>query len=251
MARRPRPPIVAVTATTELIRGQQRVRVNESYTSALLAAGLVPLVVPPTSDASVIRRIAETIAGLVLTGGEDVDPRRYGAEPHPTVTDVFEERDLCELALVSAARSRGIPTLAICRGLQLANVAFGGTLVQDSPSQCPDAISHDSRDARSSRVHEVVVEPRSHLSLALGGDRLTTNSFHHQAVERPGSGLRVTARAADGVVEGIENIGADWWMLGVQWHPEELTGTDEPWDRNLFAHFARAVCQFDRGAARD
>jgi putative glutamine amidotransferase len=244
-----RPPIVAVTATVELIRGHPRVRVNESYTAAVLAAGLVPLVVPPVSDAGAIRRIADEIAGLVLTGGEDVDPRRYGEQPHPTVTDVVEARDACELALVSAARSRGIPTLAICRGIQLANVAFGGTLVQDIPSQCPEAIPHDSRDARSARVHEVLVEPRTHLSNALGTERLATNSFHHQSVARAASGFRITARTSDGVVEGMEHVGHDWWMLGVQWHPEELTGTHEAWDRNLFAAFARAVRQRDHATA--
>lgn len=244
-----RSPIVAVTATTELIRGQLRVRVNERYTAAVLAAGLVPLVVPPIADEAVVERIAEEVAGLVLTGGEDVAPRHYGAEPHPTVTDVVEARDACELALVRAARSRGIPTLAICRGIQLANVAFGGTLVQDIPTQCPQAIPHDSRDARSARVHEVAIDRGSRLAGALGAERVTTNSFHHQAIDAAAPGFRITARTGDGIVEGMESEGDDWWMLGVQWHPEELTATAEPWDRRLFAAFARAVRQRDHATA--
>lgn len=244
-----RAPIVAITATTELIRGLPRVRVNASYADAVLAAGLVPVVVPPFDDEDAARRIGEAVDGLLLTGGEDVDPRRYGAEPHPTVTGVSDARDRCELALMWLARDRALPTLAICRGIQLANVAFGGTLVQDIASECPRSLRHDASDARSARVHDVAVTSGSRLAAALGTERLTTNSSHHQALGSIAPGFRVAARAADGIVEGIEHEGDDWWMLGVQWHPEELVATPEPWDRRLFTAFAGVVRRFaDRGA---
>ena len=231
---------MAVTATTEIIRGAPRVRVNLAYTAALEEVGLVPLVVPPLS-ASAARAVLAGVQGLVVTGGEDVAPARYGEEPHPTV-EPHERRDESEIALILEAHRRRVPTLAICRGIQVVNVAFGGTLVQDIPSQLSDAIAHDPDDARDARVHDVRVDPGSRLARALGTDRLMTNSFHHQALARVASDLCVTAHSVDdGVIEGAEAADPSWWMLGVQWHPEELTRTAEPWDRNLFAAFATVV----------
>jgi putative glutamine amidotransferase len=232
-------PFVAVTATTEIIRGKSRVRVNQAYTDAILRAGLIPVVAPPL-PASRTADLLAGVAGLVLTGGEDVEPRRYGANPHPSV-DVHTSRDESELALFDLVRQRAIPTLAICRGIQLANVAMGGTLVQDISSERPNAIVHDSPSERFERVHGVRVEAGSRLAGALGAEQVATNSFHHQAIDRIGAGLRVTATTSDGVVEGVEAEDDAWWMLGVQWHPEELLDTPEDWDRRLFAAFAAAV----------
>ena len=231
--------LVAVTATTEVIRGSPRVRVNLAYTEALTKVGLVPLVVPPLA-ASAASAILDGVDALLVTGGEDVAPARYDEEPHATV-EPHEGRDESEIALVLEARRRRMPTLAICRGIQVVNVAFGGSLLQDIPSQCPNAVDHDPKNNRTDRVHEVRVEASSHLAGALGTDCLTTNSFHHQALARVASELRITARAIDGIVEGAESSDTTWWMLAVQWHPEELTNTPEPWDRNLFSAFARAV----------
>ncbi|HEY2855502.1 MAG TPA: gamma-glutamyl-gamma-aminobutyrate hydrolase family protein [Gemmatimonadaceae bacterium] len=232
--------LVAVTATTEVIRGAPRVRVNLAYTAALAKVGLVPLVVPPL-PAAAARVILAGVAGLLVTGGEDVAPERYGEDPHPTV-DAHEGRDESEIALILEAQKRRVPTLAICRGIQVANVALGGTLVQDIPSQLEKAISHDAGDQRDARVHEVHVERNSRLAAALGTDCLTTNSFHHQALAMVPSALCVTAHSiSDGVIEGAESADPSWWMLAVQWHPEELTETAEPWDRNLFEAFAKAV----------
>ena len=233
-------PLVAVTATTEVIRGAPRVRVNVAYTEALAKVGLVPMVVPPL-PAATAKSILDGVAGLVVTGGEDVSPERYGEEPHPTV-EAHAGRDESEIALILEAQKRRMPTLAICRGIQVVNVALGGTLVQDIPSQLENAIAHDPEHLREARVHEVHVDKRSRLASALGTDCLMTNSFHHQALAKVPAALCVTARSsADGVIEGAESADPSWWMLAVQWHPEELTGTAEPWDRNLFAAFAKAV----------
>ena len=234
-------PVVALTATTKDIGGMMRVRLNEAYVNAVAAAGLTPLVVPPLAPND-LDGIADAVDGVVFTGGEDIAPSEYGAPRSPRSAPPHEARDRCELALLRLARERGIPTLAICRGIQLVNVGLGGTLVQDIPSQLADAIPHDPDDTRDARVHDVRVDPGSRLAQALGTDHLRTNSFHHQALARVPAELCVTARAVDdGVIEGAESADPSWWMLAVQWHPEELTGTPEPWDRNLFAAFARAV----------
>jgi putative glutamine amidotransferase len=236
-----RVPLVAITATTEVIRGVPRVRVNQAYTDALLAAGLIPVIVPPVADEEALDRVLEGVDGLVLSGGEDVAPRHYGAAPHRTVTDIYESRDSCELTLVRLAAERRVPTLAICRGIQVVNVALGGTLVQDIPSERPSAIGHDAAPRRTERVHGVTVEAGSRLAEALGSTSITANSLHHQSIARVASGLSVTAQAEDGIVEGVEPTAGEWWMLGVQWHPEELTGTPEEWDRRLFRAFAVRV----------
>jgi putative glutamine amidotransferase len=215
------------------------VRVNAAYTDALRRVGLVPLVIPPL-PASEVTAVLDGLAGLVVTGGEDVAPGRYGQSPHPSV-EAHEDRDESEIALILDARQRRLPTLAICRGIQVMNVALGGSLVQDIPSQLSTHLDHDPAGERSDRAHVVRVEPSSRLARALGTECLATNSFHHQALDSVAGDLRVTARAEDGIIEGAESADPSWWMIAVQWHPEELIDTPEPWDRNLFQAFATAV----------
>jgi putative glutamine amidotransferase len=238
-------PPVAVTATTEIIRDALRVRVNAAYTVSIRGAGLVPLVLP-VLDRSDADAALDGMAGLVLTGGEDVNPARYGVAPHPELGDVHDGRDAFETALVEAARARALPTLAICRGVQILNVALGGTLVQDIPSEWKGAIAHDGDWARTKRVHEVDVVPGSRLARALGTERPVVNSMHHQAIGTVAPSLATVARAPDGIVEGVEWPNDEWWMVGVQWHPEELTATPEPWDRALLAAFADVAARTAR-----
>lgn len=233
-------PPVAITATTEIIRDVPRTRANVSYVDAARAAGLRPYILPVLTPGDADAML-DGMAGLILTGGEDVDPVHYGAPPHPALGEVHGPRDAFEIALVRAARARRLPTLAICRGVQVANVAMGGTLVQDLPSERPSALPHDGSWGRSDRVHALRVAGGSRLAGAIGATDATINSLHHQAVARIAEGLVAVAHAPDGVVEGVEWAGDDWWMAGVQWHPEELTGTREEWDRALFAAFAAAV----------
>jgi putative glutamine amidotransferase len=238
-------PFVIVTATTEVIRDRSRVRVNEAYTDALAGAGLVPLVLPPIDPLVAIASLTD-VAGLVLTGGEDIDPEHFGQAPHPENSAAHYRRDSYELALAREAHERRIPTLAICRGAQLVNVALGGTLLQDIPSQRPSAIGHNETDRRADRVHSVDIEPGSHLARIVGATTIATNSSHHQSVDRLGRGLRVTAQTADGIIEALEPTDPAWWMIAVQWHPEELTATPEDWDRRLFAAFGDAVRESGR-----
>jgi putative glutamine amidotransferase len=248
-------PIVAVSATSRLIEGAERIRLNQAYITAVEQAGMVPLIVPPLEDPSAVHQILGAVHGLILSGGEDVDPRRYGATRHPATGDPHPARDACELELARWARDSALPTLAICRGVQLLNVSLGGSLIQDIPSLVGDAEAHNGGASRTDRVHDVAVEAGSRLAAALGAQDIRVNSIHHQALERVADGLRVTARADDNVIEGVEWTGADWWALGVQWHPEELTRTSEAWDRRLFAAFAsacreRVVAQHRAGDCR-
>lgn len=235
-------PLVAVSATIAREGdAPPRVRTNVAYCRALEAVDTVPLLVPPFADPALARDVLAGVRGLLLTGGEDVDPARYGAVPHPALGPLAAERDATEIALVTAARERGIPVLAICRGIQVLNVALGGTLVQDLPSERPSPVAHSAPGPRDARSHEVRVVPGSRLAAAMGATCIAANSLHHQAVDRLGAGLVVAGTAPDGIVEGVETADGDWWVLGVQWHPEELTGTAEAWDRGLFAAFGEVV----------
>jgi putative glutamine amidotransferase len=232
---------VAVTASIRPDGDTSRVRLTAAYVTALESAGLIPLIVPPLSSANAAAAVLDSVAGLVLTGGEDVDPARYGEKRHEKVRSVNAARDATEAALIQAARERGTPVLAICRGIQILNVALGGTLVQDIPSQCDGGIAHDDEGPRDSRSHEISIEPGSLIAKAIGTEHCTVNSFHHQSVKRVADGMRVTARSPDGIIEGIESTSDDWWVMAVQWHPEEMTDSAEPWDRGLFKAFARKL----------
>ncbi len=198
-----RPPRIAISATMRTNDHRRRVRLNAAYVEAIERAGAVPLVVPPLAAVTHAAAIVDACDGLVLTGGEDIDPGRYDAARDATVEETNPERDATEIALVEAARARACPTFAICRGLQLLNVALGGSLVQDVPSRRPDALDHDPAGPRWARVHEVEIEAGSTLARTLGSTRVRVNSFHHQSADRVAEGLRATAWAPDGIIEGL------------------------------------------------
>lgn len=219
---------VAVTAP----RREERVALNTAYVRALEGAGLVPLVVPTMLAPERASAALASVRGLVLTGGEDVGPERYGAKPHGKLGPVDRVRDAAELALIAAALERRLPILAICRGIQILNVALGGTLYQDLDSERRGSIAHQDE----SGSHAIRIEPGSRLERTLGTRAATVNSRHHQAIRDLAPGLKAVAWADDGVIEAVEPIdpGAPW-MAAVQWHPENLT------ERALFDGFARAV----------
>jgi putative glutamine amidotransferase len=188
------------------------------------AGGLVLVLAPGTADDAPV--LLDHLDGLLTTGGADIDPGLYGETPHETVTRVIPERDALELALSREALRRDLPLLAICRGHQVLNVAIGGTLVQDLPSQWKGAINHDPEVERWSPAHDVRILPGTRLREILGRDRVAVNSFHHQAVKEPGQGAVVSAYSeGDDVVEAIE-IPGHRLALGVQWHPEAF------WDKD-------------------
>ncbi len=236
-------PVVAVTASIREKEQPRRVRLNAAYLTAVENAGLVPLLVPPLADPHAADRILAGVDGLVLTGGEDVAPEHFAEERHPRIGTVNQVRDATEIALISAARRLRMPVLAICRGIQVLNVECGGSLIQDIRAQRPDALEHDGQTGgRDAAVHTVEIEKDSILALATGATQLDVNSLHHQAIDRLGDGLRVTASAPDGIIEGVESTD-DWWVLAVQWHPEEMDRCAEPGAEpgSLFKAFAEAV----------
>jgi len=223
--------------------GAHRVRLNSAYVKSLELAGLVPLVVPPLSNDDAARAVVSRVEGVLLTGGEDVDPPLYGQARSPQCGPSNPARDRTELALIRAAREARKPILAICRGPQVLNVALGGTLYQDIPSEVQGALDHDADGERSARVHRVDVEPDSLIAQAVGATRLQVNSLHHQSVRDLAPGLKVTALAPDGIIEGFESTTEGWWIMAVQWHPEEMNDSPEPWDRGLFRAFADRLAQ--------
>jgi len=201
---------------------------RDDYVRAVETAGGLPLVLAPgkVEDAQALAaEYLDRVQALVLSGGADVDPALYGEARHATVKRVFPERDAFELALCREALRRDMPTLAICRGHQLLNVASGGTLFQDIASQVEAAVVHDPDQERWERCHDVVLLPGTRLRNILGQERVAVNSFHHQAVKKLGQGLVLSARGCDdGVIEGME-MPDRRFMIGVQWHPESF------WDR--------------------
>lgn len=229
-------PRIGITGTTRRYDGADRSTVNAAYVRSVISGGGIPLVLPPLLGDRFVHEIVEVLDGLVLSGGEDVDPVHYGEEAHPTVAkNIDPMRDAQEIALYRLARERGLPVLGICRGIQLINVALGGTLWQDLPSDKPDGLPHNQPDGRDARTHSVEVTPGSRLARALGGTRFDVNSFHHQAIRDLAPGLLVTAHAPDGEIEGVESPGTDPWLLAVQWHPEEFHHHEVAPDHGLFA----------------
>jgi len=205
--------------------------VPEPYVQAVLRAGLSPVILPE-SDLDSVASMLGMFDAVLLLGGGDVDPARYGEEPHPEVYGVDRHRDELEINLVHEASRRGLPTLAVCRGIQVVNVAYGGTLVQHVPDLRGITDHRPGPDFGSTPViHEVTVEPDSRIAEATGRTVLSVASHHHQAIDRPGPGLRVVSRSEDGLIEAVE--GDEGWLVAVQWHPE-LTAADDPAQQALF-----------------
>jgi putative glutamine amidotransferase len=213
------------------------------YVSAVEHAGGMPLLLPMLDDMDVLRAFLPHLDGLLLSGGIDVDPAVYGEEAHPQLGVVYRPMDEFHLEMIRWAIERRVPTLAICRGMQLLNVALGGNLYQDLPSQRPGSLQHAAAAElpRNTIIHKVSVQPGSLTELVLGQREVPANSLHHQAVKNIGAGIVVSGYAEDGVVELLE-VPAQPFMLGVQCHPEELYKTYPVWSR-LFEAFILACAK--------
>ena len=227
-------PRIGVSGVVRTWDGLERTGVNTAYVRSILEVGGVPLVLSPLLGPSYASRALEGVDGLLFTGGEDLDPAWYGAAPSPFLHTVSRDRDLFELALFAGARQRELPILGICRGIQLINVAMGGTLYQDLPSERPDGIDHNASCERSARIHSVRVESESRAAAAVGTASLRVNSFHHQAIRDLAPPLLATAWSDDGMIEAVETPAEAPWLLAVQWHPEEMHGDKAAPERGLF-----------------
>lgn len=238
-----RPTIGITTQTLEPAPGQLLPRcwvMSQRYVRVLAAAGGVPWVIPLLEgDEPTLRAIYERLDGLFLPGGVDVDPAAYGEARGPHCGPVDPARDWAELQLVRWALEDSKPVLAVCRGAQLLNVAFGGSLYQDVAVQRPGAIKHDHFPTggrrRDELAHTVKLEPGSRLARLLDAQELAVNSMHHQGIARLAPGLVAVATSSDGLIEGVETPNGHF-VLGVQWHPEDLVDVDPRMGR-LFAEF--------------
>jgi putative glutamine amidotransferase len=212
-----------------------------TYLRALEAAGALPMVIPPLPQEAV-GPLLDRLDGVCLSGGPDLDPEIYGAQPHPELGPIEPDLDRFELSVARGADAREVPILAICRGTQALNVARGGTLHQHLPDVSAE-IPHRQTTPGNETSHPIEVEPGSRLAAALEDDEvrvldeLDVNSFHHQGIERLGERLKVTARAPDGTPEAIEDP-ARPFLIGVQWHAETLV--HRPYEAALFRHFVEA-----------
>ena len=240
-------PIIGIGSDVQSPPGhRERAFVYLTYVEALRKAGAVPVLIPPQPENAA--ELIDELDGVVLAGGEDCDPAAYGEERHPTVTETMDSRRQSnDLGLARITRERGVPTLGICLGMQVMNVAAGGTLLQDIGSQTETEIEHASVPEDRGR-HDVIVEGGTKLGGILSERELNVNSSHHQAIGRVGEGLRVTALAPDGIVEGLEDPKHPFYV-GVQWHPEDMTGEDSA--SRLFGAFLEAAREYGTRRRRD
>jgi len=217
---------------------------SQRYILTLTAAGAIPWMIPLVDDAT-LRGVFDALDGVFLPGGADIDPASYGAESHALCDRTDPERDRVELALARWSMEEGKPLLGVCRGMQLINVSAGGTLYQDLAEQREGSIKHDyfpfkgQSFTRDHLAHTVDVTADTRMARLFGEGSLQVNSMHHQGVRVLGSGLRETAVAPDGLIEGIESTG-DGYVFAVQWHPETLTDSNGKM-RELFDDFIAAA----------
>jgi putative glutamine amidotransferase len=214
------------------------------YSEAVEAAGGLPVHIPLIPSADFIKGVMANVDGLLLPGSDsDVDPLRYGHEPHPDLGHVHPEKDETDLLTLAEAEELSMPVFAICFGLQSLNVSRGGTLIQDIGSQHPSAIKHEQGLPRTRHSHRVRILEGSMLGQLAGSESAPVNSHHHQAVGTLGRELVATAWAADGLIEAAEDPRGDRWVLGVQWHPE-LAWDRDALSQSLFSRFIEEARKF-------
>jgi len=234
-------PLIGIGSDLYIKNGERdRAFVYTTYVDSLRRAGAIPVLIPPQPENAA--EVVGDLDGLLLAGGDDCDPAAYGEPRHPTVEPMDPRRQDNDLSLARVARERGIPTLGICLGVQVMNVAAGGTLIQHIESD----IDHASEPSDRHR-HDVAIDGGTRLARILGERELEVNSSHHQAIKEIGDGLRVTAHAPDGIVEGLEDPRHPFY-LGVQWHPEDMSG--ETSASAIFGAFVEAARKYAESKRR-
>lgn len=236
--------VVGITCSTLPKREEigPRQSLNRAYVWAVERAGAVPIIFPVTTEPEIISRYLGLVDGLLLSGGVDVAPDRYGCAPHPQLGIVDTDRDATEVPLTHAALAQDVPIFGICRGIQTLNIVMGGTLYQDLPSELPSDIVHAQETRQMPReafCHAIRIEADSRLCEIVGANEMNVNSFHHQALRDVAGDLRVTAYAPDGVVEAAESV-RHRYVVAVQFHPEETSIHDSKSQR-LFDAFVEAL----------
>lgn len=226
-----------------------RFYLSRHYSEALEAAGAVPLHISLIPNADYVNTAVESLDGILLPGSDsDVDPQRYGHEPHRGLGTVQPIKDETDLLVIAAAEKNGVPLFAICFGMQILNVYRGGTLIQDIESQVADAIKHEQGVPRARRSHSVKLLPGSVLEKLAGAEQQSVNSHHHQAIEVIGKDLIATAWSPDGLVEAFEDPRPEPFVMAVQWHPE-LGWENDEFSQAIFRHFVTEVSNNQRRPA--
>lgn len=233
-------PLIGITTRERVTQaGWHRIELLRAYVEAIAQAGGMPVLIPSALGAEDRSALLARLDGLLLSGGGDIEVRRFGGRPHPKVSHVEPERDALELDMLRAAVAQGKPFLGICRGCQLVNVSLGGTLHTHLPEQLGRKVKHNYGDRdRKKLAHAVEIDLQTRAGAILGERRLQVNSLHHQGICDLAPGLQVAAHAPDGLIEAVELPGHPFG-IAVQWHPEWLT--DQPAMRRLFAAFVEAA----------
>ena len=242
-----RKPVIGLTAyRTDSGRGYRYMSVTEAYSRSILEAGAIPILIPLGISLDDQADLRTRLDGILFTGGGDIDIELYGGEPHPSLRGIDEERDVQEIALVKAVIENNQPFMGICRGLQLINVARGGTLYSDLKAQLPGALDHDftGEYPRDRISHPVRIEEGSRLAEILDESVIQVNSLHHQGIRRLGKGLVPIAYAPDGLIEAFE-LRSHPFGLAVQWHPEWVLGKHRT--PALFEAFVKAAANGAHG----
>lgn len=235
-------PLIGITMRHDL--EAERFYLARAYSEAVEAAGGIPLHIPLIPRREFIEALLNEVDGVLLPGSaSDVDPLRYGQEPRPKLGAVHPLRDETDAIVLELVEGRAIPLLAICYGMQALNVSRGGTLIQDISTQVPGALRHEQGTPRGRRSHTITLHEGGLPASLSGGETLLVNSHHHQAVETLGANLRATAESRDGLVEAVEDVRADRWVVGVQWHPE-IDWEDDPVSQAHFREFINAALNF-------
>lgn len=229
-------PVIAVTASRNA--ECNRLVILELYMKMLMRHGAIPVLLPMTTDESLTEEIVDRFDGIVISGGGDIDSANWGEPLHEKAYGIDAERDAFELALARLIHRKKKPALCICRGEQVMNVALGGTLYQDIPSQAESAVNHRCGEIQFEVVHNVTVKPGTKLAAIVGEGTLGVNSLHHQAVREAAPCLTVSAVAEDGIIEAIECPDHPFF-IGLQWHPERLGASNNGADA-VFAAFCKA-----------
>lgn len=240
-----RKPLIGITPDYDPNGPDPMYKCHRAYCDAITRAGGIPILLPYLDDADADDFLS-SLSGFVLTVGIDFAPELYGGEHSARLELIDPDRDRFEIATINYARANDIPHLGICRGMQLMNVLSGGDIFQHTLDSLPDALEHRPPGfCFHTKVHDIIVEPDSKLGEIYNGRyRFAVNSVHHQAVNRIGAGLKVTARAEDGVVEALEDPSASF-AIGVEWHPEHMLDTDQS-SLELFEAFVQACAQSDQ-----
>jgi putative glutamine amidotransferase len=216
-------PVIGLTTFYENKPRRNQTSVSNNYINSVIKAGGLPIMIPIINDDMDINKYIDMFDGIIFTGGEDVSPILYGENPLKQVTYISTDRDTHEIAMFKKAYEKNVPILGICRGIQLMNVALGGTLYQDIDAQIEGALGHGPMENPVNELyHSVNIQKNSILYNIFQTEDLTVNSFHHQSIKDLGTDLRVTALSAEGIIEGVESCQKDF-VVGVQWHPEDLT----------------------------